>query len=285
MNRHLFITDLDGTLLNDDKDISGTDLETLVRLQSRGVVVAIATGRSLYSFQKALAAKKLEKDMLPVDYLLFSTGAGILDLKQNKILRNSAISRPDVIKITTCFDRAGFDYMVHKAIPDTHFFFYKSQGHENPDFNKRIDLYQSFASPLHTESEVYASATQVLAVVPQGLVPGQLAELKSALAGYSVIQATSPLDHRSVWIEVFHHQTSKSQAAAWLASELKIPRTRVVAVGNDYNDQDMLEWAGQSFCVANAASDLGTGVLMPVSNNAHGVSRAAGMSGLLKAKS
>ncbi len=285
MNRSLFVTDLDGTLFNDDKTISERDLDTLARLRSRGVVVAIATGRSLYSFQKALAAMNLEKDLLPVDYLLFSTGAGILDIKQNKILRNSAISRRDVLKITTCFDQAGFDYMVHKAIPDTHFFFYKSRGHENPDFYKRIDLYRSFASPLHPESEVYASATQVLAVVPRGLVSGQLAELKSALAGYSVIHATSPLDHRSAWIEVFHPKASKSQAAAWLAARFQIPRTRVVAVGNDFNDQDLLKWAGQSFCVANTVPGLDTGVLMPVSNNAHGVSRAAGMSGLLTANS
>ena len=281
MNRSLFVTDLDGTLFNDARTISQRDLDTLARLRSKGVVVAVATGRSIYSFCKALAHTDLEKDLLPVDYLLFSTGAGILDLKQDQIVRHLAIFRPDVEKICACFAQAGCDYMVHKAIPETHFFLYRSHGHENPDFYKRIGLYRSFATPLQADTLLYASATQVLAVVPHGLSLDQVAEWRSVLAGYSVIHATSPLDHRSAWIEVFHHKASKSQAAAWLAAKFRIPRTRVVAVGNDFNDQDLLEWAGQSFCVANTVPGLDTGILLPVSNNADGVTQAAAMSGLL----
>jgi hydroxymethylpyrimidine pyrophosphatase-like HAD family hydrolase len=186
-----------------------------------------------------------------------------------------------VVKISTYFDRTDMDYMVHKAIPETVYFLYKSHGRENPDFHKRIHLYRSFASPLHHDSLLYESATQVLAVVPRSLSSERVAQMKSDLAGYSVIHATSPLDHQSAWIEVFHHRASKSQAAAWLAAGLKIPRTRVVAVGNDFNDQDLLEWSGRSFCVANAVSGLGTGIMMPASNNDHGVTRAAAMSGLL----
>jgi HAD superfamily hydrolase (TIGR01484 family) len=281
MNRHLFITDLDGTLFNDDKAISARDLETLTRLRCKGIVVAIATGRSIHSFQNALTRINLEKHLVPVDYLLFSTGAGILCMKQDRIIRNLAIFRHDVVKISTYFNRINMDYMVHKAIPETVYFLYKSHGQENPDFHKRIHLYRSFASPLHHDSLLYEAATQVLAVVPRKLTPGRVAEMRSDLAGYSVIHATSPLDHQSAWIEVFHHQASKSQAAAWLACRLKIPQARVVAVGNDFNDQDLLEWSGQSFCVANAVPGLDTGILMPVSNNAHGVTRAAAMSGLL----
>lgn len=281
MNRSLFVTDLDGTLFNDAKTISAGDLNTLARLRSKGVTVAVATGRSIYSFYKALAHIDVKKAVLPVDFLLFSTGAGILDLKQDQIVRKLAISRAEVKKICACFGRAGCDYMVHKAIPDTHFFLYRSHGHENPDFYKRIDLYQPFASPLQADTLLYASATQVLGVVPHGISPDQVAKWKSVLAGFSVIHATSPLDHRSAWIEVFHPQASKSQAAAWLAARLQIPRKQVVAVGNDFNDQDLLAWAGQSFCVANTVPGLDTGMLMPVSNNADGVTRAAVMSGLL----
>lgn len=280
-DRHLFVTDFDGTLLNDDKAISSRDLETLARLQDKGTVVAIATGRSLYSFQKALAQIQMDTPLFPMDYLLFSTGAGILGIKANKIIRHLSISRPDVTRITACFDRYRFDYMVHKAIPDTHFFVYKSHGHNNPDFKKRICLYQAFAMPMDNGTRMYESATQVLAVVPQGLAAEQAAAVRSDLSCYSVVHATSPLDHQSAWIEVFHPQVSKSRAAAWLAAGLEIPRTRVVAVGNDYNDQDLLEWSGQSFCVANAVPGLDTGIRIPVSNNDHGVTRAAAMSGLL----
>jgi hydroxymethylpyrimidine pyrophosphatase-like HAD family hydrolase len=175
--------------------------------------------------------------------------------------------------------------MVHKAIPDTHFFLYRSQGRDNPDFFHRISLYAPFAEPLDPDSPLYGAATQVLAVVPRKARveqwAEQVAQIRAELAGYSVVHATSPLDHRSLWIEVFHPQVSKSRAAAWLAAHLNIPRSRVTAVGNDYNDQDLLEWAGQAFWVANAPPEFDTGVRMRVSNNQSGVTRAAVLSGLL----
>jgi HAD superfamily hydrolase (TIGR01484 family) len=282
---HLFVIDFDGTLLNDDRAVSFRDMETLARLRDKGVVVAIATGRSLYSFQRALAQIRITPSQLPVDYLIFSTGAGILQLNRNQLLRHLAVSRPDVARIITCFERRQLDYMVHKAIPDTQFFLYRSHGRDNPDFFHRISLYAPFATPLTPDTPLYNSATQVLAVMPRDGRAEQrvehAAQIRAELAGFSVVHATSPLDHRSVWIEVFHHRVSKSRAAAWLAAQLNIPRSRVTAVGNDYNDQDLLEWAGQAFWVANAPQELDIGVRMPVSNNHSGVTRAAVLSGLL----
>ena len=55
---------------------------------------------------------------------------------------------------------------------------------------------------------------------------------------------------------MFSREVSKSPAAAWLAARHGIPRGGVCAVGNDYNDRDLLEWAGASYVVANAAAVL-----------------------------
>ena len=48
----LFVTDLDGTLLTDQKKIAPVDLKALNRLRDKGYLIAIATGRSNYSFNK-----------------------------------------------------------------------------------------------------------------------------------------------------------------------------------------------------------------------------------------
>lgn len=55
MEKKLFITDFDGTLLRDDKTISQEDVRTLEILRQKKIVTVIATGRSVYSFEKALA--------------------------------------------------------------------------------------------------------------------------------------------------------------------------------------------------------------------------------------
>jgi hypothetical protein len=93
--------------------------------------------------------------------------------------------------------------------------------------------------------------------------PGAQAELEAALPAFRVIRATSPLDGTSTWFEVFPRGVGKAAAAAWLLQELEVLRPRAaaehcvcVAVGNDYNDMDLLEWADFGFVVGNAPEDL-----------------------------
>ena len=68
----LFITDFDGTLLRSDGTLAQCDLDALGSLRMRGIKTAVATGRSLYSFIDSPGAD------LPVDYIIFTTGAGVV---------------------------------------------------------------------------------------------------------------------------------------------------------------------------------------------------------------
>jgi Cof subfamily protein (haloacid dehalogenase superfamily) len=281
MEKSLFVTDFDGTLLKDDKTIARKDLDTLSRLRKKNTITAIATGRSYYSFQRALKQINLDENELGVDYLIFSTGAGIMSLSGGTIIQSYSISKKDIKKISAYFDAGKFDYMIHKAIPDTPYFLYKFHGRENPDFHKRIKLYKEFSTPLNNGQALFETATQVLAIIPGRVANSQVKTIGADLSDYSVIHATSPLDHYSSWIEVFHKQVSKSQAGSWLAAMLNIDQENVISVGNDYNDQDLLEWSGKGYLVANAAQDLKPHFTEVPSNNHCGVSQAVLQSGLL----
>lgn len=276
----MFITDFDGTLLTDQKTIASHDLETLALLRADGTVTVIATGRSLFSFRRALNVMGLNQSDLPVDYLLFSTGAGIYSLCRDEIILSQALSKDEILNITDYFGRIGIDYSVQDAIPRTEYFLFKSHGMANPDFNRRIALYPTLGRPFENKEEVFESATQVLAIVPGGIGKEELARIRLDLKDFSVILATSPLDHESAWVEVFPKAVSKSRSAAWLASRLGIDRENITAVGNDYNDMDLLEWAGRGFLVENGPEDMKSRFRTVASNNACGVSRAAMVSAL-----
>ena len=277
-----FVTDFDGTLLSDTRRIDPRDMETLKRLQDLKVVTAIATGRSFFSFFRALDQMMCHPSDLPVDYLIFSTGAGIYDLNNGNLLLSHNISQSGIRKITRCFDTMGYDYMVHNAIPDTHCFLYRESGlNRNPDFDHRIRLYNGFGRPLDDPEDLFESATEVLAILPGGMVPGVLEDIRDRLDGFSVIHATSPLDKQSAWIEVFHSQVSKSRSVDWLARRLRIEQDKVVAVGNDYNDKDLLDWAGTGLLVANGPEDMKRTFAGVAANTDCGVSDAARVSGLL----
>ncbi|MFH2058817.1 MAG: HAD family hydrolase [Pseudomonadota bacterium] len=283
MVKKLFITDFDGTLLTDTKNIHPQDIKTLQCLKKNNIVTAIATGRSLYSFMKALKAIDMAQDSnhLPVDYIIFSTGAGILEVKTNQVIFQKAIPSSKIKIVTSYLDDQLFDYMVHAANPDTRYLLYRSHGQDNPDFYRRISMYKAYAEPLADDYQHQGPATQVLAILPGKMGFEKVERVQRQLTGFSVIHATSPLDHTSVWIEIFHKDVSKSRTADYLAQKLDIEPADVISVGNDYNDQDLLDWSGIGFMVENGPETLKQKFEVVPSNNQCGVTQAAEAAGLL----
>ncbi|SDP54936.1 HAD family hydrolase [Desulforhopalus singaporensis] len=277
-SRKLFVTDLDGTLLTDGKVIRKTEIDTLAALQDRDIVTAIATGRSFFSFNKLVAELQQSSDTspLPVDYVIFSTGAGIMNFPRRDILKSFSLPHGDVVRVCGFLEMLGIDYMVQRPVPQTNHFIYKSFGGENHDFQTRLGIYGEFATPLTDELLLrFGPATQVLAIVPAESGHQAAAKIKGQFPELSVIKATSPLDHTSIWIEIFAPEVNKSTAINWLCENIGLHRRGVCAVGNDYNDEDMLRWAGISFVTENTPSSLKALYANVASNNDGGVSEAA----------
>jgi hydroxymethylpyrimidine pyrophosphatase-like HAD family hydrolase len=49
---------------------------------------------------------------------------------------------------------------------------------------------------------------------------------------------------------------SKGSALAWLSARLNIDRSQVLAIGNDLNDLEMLEWSGFGLAVSDSPAEL-----------------------------
>ena len=86
----LFFCDFDGTLLRSDRRFSDTDMNALVRLGEMGIIRAVATGRSLYSINTVSISE------LPVDFILFSSGAGIIRHPGGSIIRKVSLEPREV---------------------------------------------------------------------------------------------------------------------------------------------------------------------------------------------
>lgn len=244
----ILITDLDGTLAGSDRAISSANRACLAQLGHQGVLRVIATGRSLFS-----AGKLLDADF-PLDYLIFSAGAGIVSWPRRDLLRRHGLTPAQAETAGRVLLEAGVDFMLHRPIPDNHCFFYYGEGRANPDFRRRLELYRDFAEPgpLPVPRN---EACQLVAVLP----PGRLdvfPRIRDRLPGLKVIRSTSPLDRKSTWLEVYPPGVSKGTGAAWLARRHNCQRRQTVGIGNDYNDLDLLEWTARSFVVANAPASL-----------------------------
>lgn len=266
--RGLFVCDFDGTLLRSDRSFADEDLAALNRLGDLGIVRAIATGRSNYSINTVSISN------LPVDFIIFSSGAGINRHPSGQIIRRTGLEAHQVNQAVRTLHTNKLDFMVHRPIPDNHAFSYFESTNDNADFKRRIEIYQQFAEPLDVDADGFHRATQLLAVVPPHDTRPWIQTLREALPDFNIIQTTSPLDGRSTWIEIFPATVSKSLAAAWLAEAFHLDINRVLSVGNDYNDLDLLGWAGSSFVVANAPPDLTDRFPTVASNDECGVAEA-----------
>ena len=265
----LFIMDFDGTLLRSDRTFSSIDLAALKRLGERGIVRAIATGRNLYSFNA------VDVEDPPVDFIIFSMGAGVLQQAGGKIVRRVSLETHETRQACKVLRANQLDFMIHRTIPDNHMFSYFRSNEGNDDFERRLKLYSRFAVPLYESTDGFGPATQLLAVVPEEGSQTVLEKVRDDLPDFSVIRTTSPLDGKATWIEIFPAVVSKSQTVSWLAEELNIDKSEIVSVGNDYNDLDLLEWTVSSFVVDNAPDDLKNRFTTVASNNHGGVAEAA----------
>lgn len=247
-NGTILFTDLDGTLLNSERQVSRKNLKTLEKLGSTGTTRVIATGRSWYSYRQVIT------DDFPVDYVIFSSGAGIFETGTQKLIYQQNLEHQDIQTITGKLDLWQVDYMVHHPVPENHRFVYKNHSANNPDFSRRIDIYRRFASEFNQETAFPTRSAQVITVLDSDVA--RFYDIAKEMEGYQVTRTTSPLDHSSIWLEIYPRNVHKGSAASWLCSRLNIRRDSTVGIGNDFNDIDLLEFTEKSYILGNAPTDL-----------------------------
>lgn len=263
----MVVTDLDGTLLDNRGRLSARNRIMLEALGARGVIRVVATGRSLWSAERVLDAS------VPIDYLVFSSGAGIVGWPHGELLRARDMPAAHALAAAMHLAEADMDFMLHAATPDNHCFWYQDSGRSNADFRRRVERYEGFCQRWPDDGPGPGPFSQLLAIDEPTCTP-RLETLCEVLAPLSVVRTTSPLDHASYWYEVFAEGVSKADGAAWLLARHGIAHERVLALGNDFNDQTMLDWAAEARVVANAPAPLRERFETVPDNEQHGFAAA-----------
>ena len=249
MGRAVF-TDLDGSLLGSDQQLSPANHDVLEVLGQQGILRVVVTGRSLFSCRRVLDRS------FPIDLLVTSSGAGIFSFPNFKLLFDQALTETEVSKSIEVLNALKLDFMVHDPVPDNHRFRWHQHTAHNPDFAHRLTVYEGHHRPIEEPTEFHIASTQLVAVSLPGDNGSALPYLKQKLSELTVIRTTSPLDHQSTWYGIFPNNVSKSSAAAWVCSAFNVDSNEVFAIGNDYNDLDLLRWCSRSRVVANAPAEL-----------------------------
>jgi hypothetical protein len=266
----LLAIDIDGTLLNHQFEISAPDMAALRRLHSEGVEVVLVTGRR-HTFALPIA-QQLGFDL----WLISSNGAVTRSLSGERFHR-------DLLPRETCLQlcHAMREFRGNTVLTfDT-----ESKGaivlEHMRDLNGVIQRwleknlqYIDFVIPIENS----------LTTDPvQAMFCGPIARMQQALAGLAasgldgkitVLRTEYPIRDLSI-VDVLNAGCSKGHAVERWAKHRGIPREQVMAIGDNYNDIEMLAFAGQPFIMGNASEELrGRGWTVTLANHENGVAAA-----------
>lgn len=265
MSIKLTAFDIDGTLLSSNRTVSPKNLQTLKALGNKNIIRVAATGRNLYSL------RSLFSDDFPIDYAVFSSGAGIIDWKTKTIIHSVHLNSQDIGHIFNLLMNKPLDFLVKSSIPNSHHMFYRINEVNNNDLMNYIDHYKDFAQPISKNFNL-ALATQFIVNINSD--KELYNQFKNDLPGYKVILTTSPIDQKTLWLELFHKDVSKAKGIKHLCDKYEVQNEEVICIGNDYNDLDMLNYYTQSYVVANAPEQLTNRFALVSSNDNDGFTEA-----------
>jgi len=247
----LVATDLDGTLLKNDKSISAADLEMLRHLGEKKIFRVVATGRN---FRKV---KEVIPDNVPFDYVAFSSGAGIYDCCNQQLLYSRNIAMETVNELSDILMNKGLGFFLFHEVPLNSYCWYSRGKDTCEEFDRYFDSHSSVIKKLPVSGKVSSVACQFLVIFKY---PEQFLELKHELEqsfdDLKILRASSPLETGYTWMEIFHQDVSKGNAIRFLCDHLNIGREATVGIGNDYNDLDLLDFTSFSYLVDNGPEEL-----------------------------
>lgn len=247
----MVVTDLDGTLLQSDHSISPADQKTLERLGELGVCRVAATGRNLFKVRMALT------EISPFDYVIFSSGAGIMDWKTQKLIRATAISVDKTSQIIDYLIAKNHNFKVSRELPDNHHFgWWKS--YECLELDRYVEHHSQFGDAVIIDPKKPFVSSQFLMFFPieTNKFDQVKSEFQKAFPDLSIIKTTSPINSGFIWMEIFPNGVSKAQGIEEICRITGIARENTLGIGNDFNDLEMLEFTHHSYVVENAPEEL-----------------------------
>lgn len=253
----LIAIDVDGTLLpTNSQIISERNARALRAAQEAGITIAIATGRRPAYTVPLLAGLGLRADtpLIASNGAVLSTlGGGVIDRchMPSRVARGlCGLLRPFGTVVFT-FDRSGRGELVLEDVDQAH---------------GRIAMWVEtnrnaieIVKPL--ESALVDGDDPI-----QGMAAGTIFEMKEAEKALKAsewaqeceaVRTEYPARDISI-LDLLPHGVSKGWALERLAARLGVDRKETMAIGDNWNDADMLEWAGQGIVMANAAQELRT---------------------------
>jgi Cof subfamily protein (haloacid dehalogenase superfamily) len=242
----LLVLDIDGTIAGTSNSIREPVKQAVRAAQAKGVQVAIATGRM---YRSALPFHQEIGSTLP---LMAYQGALIKDPATQTILQHLPVSKTAALQLLDYFEQPALRNLlsVHFYINDQLYVreltsetaLYAERSGITPiavgDLRQALDTEPTKVLAL---SDDIALINDMLGSLRQRYTPAELYLTKSVATFF---EATNPL-------------VNKGQAVRYLAEQvLGLQASNVMTIGDNFNDLEMLEYAGIGVAMGDAPAEV-----------------------------
>ena len=265
MKPKLILTDLDGTLLRDDKSLSPANCAALVRAAAQGAEVVVATGR----FFGGIPRELLELPFLR--YFILMNGAKVYDRREDRVLYRSEIPLAQaerVMDLLEPLDCTVDCYQNDVGWMERRYFDHLDYYVTDPVSRAMVRSHRRPVDDLRAQVRAGGDTVQKMqAYFPHlELRPRVMALLRREVPG--VVQSVSLPTN----LELNAAGATKGAALAALCRALGVDPLDTAAFGDGTNDVSMLAAAGVGVAMANGAPETRQAAdLVTASNQEDGV--------------
>ncbi|WP_375472943.1 Cof-type HAD-IIB family hydrolase [uncultured Nostoc sp.] len=242
----LLVLDIDGTIAGHSNTISEPVKQAIVAAQARGIQVAIATGRMYRS------ALRFHQDIGSTLPLMAYQGAWIQDPIAQKIHRHWVVSREIAYQLLDYFEQPELRSLlsVHFYINDQ--LYVRELTRETQIYAERSDVIPIPVGDLR--QALTNEPTKILALSDDiDVIDKLLGNLRRQYTPAELYLTTSV----ATFFEATNAFVNKGTAVRYLAEELLgLQLANVMAIGDNFNDVEMLEYAGLGVAMGNAPAGV-----------------------------
>ncbi|MGL5983593.1 MAG: Cof-type HAD-IIB family hydrolase [Cetobacterium sp.] len=231
--------DLDGTLLNSEKNISEKNITTLKKMYNKGIEIYIVTGR-MYSATESII-KKIDLPLIAICY----NGAKVIDSKNNEVIFEETLS-DEIVKILIEISRKRNGHL--NLYQDEKWFVENNQNWQTDYYRKNIGLdavqnnFDDFESYKMTKALFIDERVNLLEIEK---------EIKNRLGDR--VHLTYSQER---YLEVLNKDVNKGKTLKSILSQKNLLIENCIAFGDANNDKEMLTMAGFGVAMGNAEENL-----------------------------
>lgn len=231
--------DLDGTLLDEHYKLREENREAVMELAENGVIVVLASGRMHATILPFAQMMRLKTPIISYN------GAMVKDVKTGELVYH--------IPIATLIAQEIIEYCVQHKL---HLNFYHNDILYVRELNQWSELYDTrTGATSHLVEDLsffYGKESTKLQIVDApAKIENLFTEFSNWLQDRLYITITQP-----EYLEFMNPNVSKGRALIAVANKLGIPKEKIVAFGDGYNDVSLMKAAGFSIAMGNSVSEI-----------------------------